>query len=693
MSVLLALLRPVGRALLCTVATLLSAQAYAAPPTLAQCHGIKDMAFVAHLDDDLLFMNPDIASNIQAGGCVRLVYLTASDAGEGEGYMLGRERGVRSAYAYMARQADEWKEDAGTAGGRRIARFTLKGNPRVQLWHMRLKDPWLGNGWGSLTPLSRTESVPGQNVDTLGPYAESYTREQLIDTLADLIRQYAPTTVRHLDDTITVPYTQLCWRCAGHGHPDHIASARLAREAMLRAPGNYAEMGYVDYPSQERATNLTQAEIASKSLIFQHYAWNDYHYCAGPTGCKEPAGPAAAWVQRAYYVSRQDIAPQLYPDGRGGMVVFAAGETNGAVNRWDASQRRWQSLGGRTSGPLVSFTHADGTAGLMARDPLGGLWANKQRHDGTWQGWQALGGLRVTQIPAVAPRGEAAAVALGYDGLLHWITPSGVDGSWSTWQDLPPLEGVTGSPAAALGGDGRYVIFAITAGGELHYTRQLPAAKGQLPEWQDWRRVPAPQAAGGLAAIRNHQNRVELYFRQRGSNHLTRLMETGDTTDLDMDWGSPTDMGVPYIGRPAISADASGNVMVALLERAGGQLWLVEHGKPAKLDAQAASPPALNLVNGTLYIVARATGGPQRYEVLSRHDGNWTRGLTLEGVPSAGGGPFETVAARPIDLPKLGANDANKAAVVRPSVEDPGTLSVGRMPTQASQAATPTQLR
>ena len=77
--------------------------------------------------------------------------------------------------------------------------------------------------------------------------------------------------------------------------------------------------------------------------------------------------------------------------------------------------------------------------------------------------------------------------------------------------------------------------------------------------------------------------------------------------------------------------------------------------------------------------------------MLSRHDGNWTHGLTLDGVPSAGGGPFETVAARPIDLPKLGANDANQAAVVRPSVENPGSLSVGRMPTQASQSATPTK--
>ena len=285
-----------------------------------------------------------------------------------------------------------------------IARFTLKGNPRVQLWHMRLKDPWLGQGWGSLTPLSRVESEPGQTADTLGPHAERYTRPDLVDTLADLIRQYAPTTVRHLDDTINVPYTQLCWRCAGHGHPDHIASARLVREATLRVPGNYAEAGYIDYPSQERASNLDPAEIAGKSVIFQHYAWNDYHYCAGPSGCKEPAGPAAAWVQRAYYVSRQDITPQLYADGRGGLVVFAAGETNAAVNRWDSGQRRWQSLGGRTNGPLVSYTHADGTAGLMARDPLGGVWANKQRHDGTWQGWQALGGMRVAQIPVVRRR-------------------------------------------------------------------------------------------------------------------------------------------------------------------------------------------------------------------------------------------------------------------------------------------------
>ncbi|CZZ98339.1 lipoprotein [Bordetella trematum] len=682
MRFLPSLLRPLARALFCVCAMLAGAVAQAGAP---DCHGIRDLVFVAHLDDDLLFMNPDVNANIEAGGCVRVVYLTASDAGEGEAYMLGRERGVRQAYAFMARQPDIWDEGIGLVQERRITRFVLRGNPRVELWHMRLKDPWLGPGWGSLTPLSRAESEGVQDVDTLGSQRETYTRDGLVRALAGLIQQYHPSTVRHLDDTISVPYTQLCWRCAGHGHPDHIASARLVREAMRQAPGNYAEMGYIDYPSQERASNLDEAEMAGKSLVFQHYAWNDYHYCAGPSGCREPAGPAAAWVQRAYYVSRQDIAPQLYADGRGGLVVFATGETNGAANHWDLNQHRWQSLGGRTGEPLVSFAYADGTAGLMARDPLGGLWANKQRHDGSWQGWQALAGTRVLQTPVVAPLGEAAAVALGYDGRLHWVAPTGIDGSWGPWQALPGLARAAGTPAVARGADSRYVVFASTRAGEIFYTRQLPGQAG----WQAWRRIPAPSAAGGLAAIRNPRQQVELYFRQRGNNHLTRLLESGDTADLDMSWGEPEDLGLPYVGQAAIDADAQGWPMLAVLERPGGALWLVEQGKAARLPVEAASPPAMLRVDDSLYLVARSPGRVQRYQVLSRTRGQWNAPLTLDDLPAGGGGPFAALAARPQDVPRLGSGAGEPARVVRPSASQPGSLTLERLPAQTTRPAAP----
>ena len=110
-------------------------------------------------------------------------------------------------------------------------------------------------------------------------------------------------------------------------------------------------------------------------------------------------------------------------------------------------------------------------------------------------------------------------------------------------------------------------------------------------------------------------------------------------------------------------------------------------------DAEAASPPAMNIIDGTLYVVARTAGGPQRYQVLSRRDGTWAGSLTLDGVPASGGGAFAAVAARPADLPNLGANNAGKAVVVRPATGDPGTLTVERVPNQASRTATPTTVQ
>ena len=246
---------------------------------------------------------------------------------------------------------------------------------------------------------------------------------------------------------------------------------------------------------------------------------------------------------------------------------------------------------------------------------------------------------------------------------------------------------MTGSPAAARAADGR-VIVAATSAGALYYA---PTA-GRQGQGARVAGLAACGAAGGgrLAAIRDHERRVELYFRQRGENHLIRLVEAGDTSDTNMDWSEPADLGVPYIGRPAVGVDARGNVMLAILERPGGALWLVERGKPAKLDALAASPPAMSVIGDTVYIVARAAGAPQRYQ------GAVAPRRRVGGQPDAGRRarqrrrPFKAVAARPADLPNLGAGGQNHAVVLRPSPDRPGTLAVERMPSQASRTAEPT---
>ena len=310
-------------------------------------------------------------------------------------------------------------------------------------------------------------------------------------------------------------------------------------------------------------------------------------------------------MQRAYYVSRQDIARRsCAADGRGGLVVFAAGENQCDRQPLGLGPAPLAEPGRPRNGPLVSFTHADGTAGLMARDPLGGVWAHKQRHDGTWQGWQALGGMRVAQIPVVAPQAARPP--------WRWATTASCTGSrrrastaaGNVAQALPVLDGVTGSPAAARA-DGRLCDRGATSAGALYYHAPTAGRQGQAaPECrQDWRRVPARRRRQtGWRRPRR------AYFRQRGENHLIRLVEAGDTSDTNMDWSEPADLGVPYIGRPAVGVDARGNVMLAILERPGGALWLVERGKPAKLDALAASPPAMSVIGDTVYIVARAAG-------------------------------------------------------------------------------------
>jgi LmbE family N-acetylglucosaminyl deacetylase len=259
------------------------------------------LSFVAHPDDDLLFMNPDQDDAIRQGRCVHTVYLTAGDRGEGMAYTLARERGIMAAYADMAGTADAWNTDGLAVGQHTLVRHTLRANPRVQLIMVRLPDPWLGPGWGSLTPMSRLESVPHARVRSYAPYPDTYTRRELVHMLADLIRQENPQAIRLMDPSITTPYRALCWRCAGHDHPDHIAGARLVERAMAHAPGPYTRTTYLNYPSQERQANLDASQTARKTEIYLRYAVDDPKTCPPGVPCTKPTGPEAAWVGRQYY--------------------------------------------------------------------------------------------------------------------------------------------------------------------------------------------------------------------------------------------------------------------------------------------------------------------------------------------------------------------------------------------------------
>lgn len=74
--------------------------------------GCVDLYVVAHPDDDLLFMNPDIQTSISSGNRVVVVIENGSDWNqsdpnrtEASQYWIDRERGSLNAYAFMAKGA------------------------------------------------------------------------------------------------------------------------------------------------------------------------------------------------------------------------------------------------------------------------------------------------------------------------------------------------------------------------------------------------------------------------------------------------------------------------------------------------------------------------------------------------------------------------------------------------------------
>ncbi|MEQ4619423.1 MAG: PIG-L family deacetylase [Corticimicrobacter sp.] len=613
--------------------TWLHGAAFAAETPPADCHGIRDLVVVAHMDDDLLFMNPDIDATLAAGGCVRTLYMTASERNDGAPYMRSRESGVRAAYARMAGAPDNWSMQLETVAGRPFASFTLESDPRIQLWHMRLTDPWLGKGWGSLTPLSQAESIPGQSVATLALPPSTYTRQGLVDTLAQLIREYAPTVIRHMDDSVAIPYARLCWRCSGHDHPDHISSARLTREATLLAPGPYARIGYVNYPTQERQANLSDSETARKTDIFRRYAWQDNRYCPAGPDCNSPAGPTAAWVARIYYVTPPDGTASLLPGTAGSLQLLGTNQYDNTPHVWQSATGQWQSLGGRPIAHPMSVRYPDNSTGILALDAQGQLWGNDSDSTHAWHGWQRLAGFAQSHPPAMSQEGTPALVALDHQGQIRWTETRERSHRWREAATLPPLAHIRTEMALVRDQSGRLAVFAQDRAGALFVLHQT--APNSL-EWQPWQRLDTPASNGGLAALRNAQGAIELYFRDQASQHLLRL-----TLTLD-DQKQVTDLGVAYRGSPAVALDMHNTSTIAVRGTDQDALWVISAGVAHRLGEKLASSPALLRQQDGLHLAARLADTRQGYRIWVQRPQGWKRLDTVPAPSESRGTPFAT---------------------------------------------------
>jgi len=253
------------------------------------CTSLTVMNIVAHEDDDLLFMNPDLVHDIKAGRCVRTVYVTAGDAGGDEFYWLSREQGSQAAYGKMIGTPSAlWVQRVVKLGEQAYATIANpKDNPNVSLIYLRLPDGNItGQGFSKSAheSLNRLNNGSIKHINSVTRQSD-YTSEKLIASLIDLMTVYEPGEIRTQSDFAGQQFPD---------HSDHRAVGRFTQEAYKQYETKHYENKvkiplkyYMGYPVHELPQNVTGTDLEEKEAAFLAYAAFDGSVCQNILQCSK----------------------------------------------------------------------------------------------------------------------------------------------------------------------------------------------------------------------------------------------------------------------------------------------------------------------------------------------------------------------------------------------------------------------
>jgi hypothetical protein len=267
---------------------------------------------VAHHDDDLLFLSPNLIHDIRDGKCVRTVFLIASDYPgnrpiTNDEYMQERELGVRKAYAEAA--GEDWTnwesapyEIGENENAHQFTKWTL--NDQVSIVELRISDNATPPG-GALWYLYGL-NVPVTTRAGTDNDPQTFDRDGLGRILRDLVFDFRPDQI-HAGDPLGDHHGPTDEHGVLPSHPDHLATARLVRWALDGMPGGPMVEGYRDYTIQYASSNLSDEEIGAKTQIFSAFTEHDLDICHDGDRC-----PSDQWnelyqksMSRQYYVDTE----------------------------------------------------------------------------------------------------------------------------------------------------------------------------------------------------------------------------------------------------------------------------------------------------------------------------------------------------------------------------------------------------
>jgi len=333
------------------------------------CPGGAVFNVVAHPDDDLLFLSPDLLSSIQTPGvCVRTLVLTAAEGGSVLNYAKERERGLMAAYAEMAGLPNSWTQTDAGLTGRPVPLWTLTGS-QVSIEFLRLPD---GNEDGSGFPAYNFQSMQklyqGQipSIQAIDGSA-SYNKGDLTNAIQTLMTRFGATVVR--TQNYVGPF-------GDDDHSDHHAAAYFTRDASRKDTFLHTLTSYQDYFIKVEPVNLTAAQVTAKQNAFMTYAAFDDARCS-PSG---PCDPSmfqninyGEWWSRQYTLASatdgQNHPPVANPGPAQTVTPTASVTLNGSASSDPDNQPLTYSWN-QTSGPLVSNLQGANTATPTFTAPL-----------------------------------------------------------------------------------------------------------------------------------------------------------------------------------------------------------------------------------------------------------------------------------------------------------------------------------
>ncbi|WP_370947915.1 PIG-L family deacetylase [Amycolatopsis sp. cg5] len=527
-------------ALVMAAVLLLSGQPAAARPSSAVFLNV-----VAHQDDDLLFLTPDLSQTLKSSVTV---YVTSGEGSHPESmtpedYAEMRQAGERNAYATMAGVANRWDRVALRTGTGTTAELaTLRARPSIKLVFLRLHD------WSDLHGLWTGEVASGGTVLPTGSPAhveDTYTRDKLTKTLTWLMNHFRPTVIRTQN-----PAPLSGFYAPDPDNPDHTAVARFTNLAAESYRGQAQVRNYRGYDDAQLPTGLDAAGRAERTKAFRAYADVDTNV-------------ATLFDDTASYLGWRQTMLNRWPsgvswtDGSGEAYAVLGDE----VKRWRRNAwGEWGKpvgLGGSGFAPAVTVTRqSDGRLRLFSlnRTTFDVVTTVQYWPGGPYSGWTSLGN---PNGPGGTQTGLAAAGTDAQGRLWFFVRNGGggvsakrqnADGTFGDWQDMHGWGVQDGLSVVSVGG--RLQVFATQCSATLYIAATCSIARlAEGTAGFEWDTAVVPGAAAtGPTAVAGTDGKAHVYFRATGTADVL-VASDGVVTNL----GNPGGPG-------EVAATATGEV-------------------------------------------------------------------------------------------------------------------------------------